>query len=80
MARDGGAGRLTRTRILARWYRRWGGSGLYLTLEWKLPDLWVGAFYDVRRWDERGRWVEVWVCLLPTLPIHIHYEWEPADV
>jgi len=37
-------------------------------LEWKPEDLWVGVF-----WRRSGRRTDVWVCLLPCLPIHI--EW-----
>jgi hypothetical protein len=33
-----------------------------VTLEWKLADLWIGVFFT------RG---DVWVCILPCLPIHI---------
>jgi hypothetical protein len=37
-----------------------------LSLEWKLADLWVGAF-----WKRVGNSIDVWVCLLPCLPIHL---------
>lgn len=46
--------------------------GLNWRIEFKLADMWIGAFWKVaglpsgfiRRYD-------VWVCLLPCLPLHI---------
>lgn len=38
-----------------------------VTLEFKLADLWVGAFYTQ---GDIGL-IDIWVCLLPCLPIHI---------
>lgn len=35
-------------------------------LEWKIQDLWIGAFW--RRTPER---FDLWICLVPCLPIHI---------
>lgn len=37
-------------------------------LEWKPEDLWVGAF-----WKRTGNTVDLWVCLLPCLPIHVSW-------
>ena len=34
----------------------------------KLPDLWVGAF-----WDRRPDGFHLWICLVPCLPIHMHW-------
>lgn len=45
-------------------------------LEWKLQDFWIGAFwknmsvYSSKRKKNINR-LDVWVCLLPCLPIHI---------
>jgi hypothetical protein len=36
-------------------------------LEFKLADMWIGCFYSQ---DDIGR-INIWVCLLPCLPIHI---------
>jgi hypothetical protein len=36
-----------------------------LGIEWKLADLWIGAF-----WKRKGHSLDIWVCLLPCLPIH----------
>ena len=36
-----------------------------LSLEWKLQDLWIGAF-----WKRVGNSLDVWVCLIPCVPIH----------
>ena len=35
-------------------------------LEFKVEDLWIGAFW---RRDDVG--LDIWVCLLPCLPLHI---------
>jgi len=42
------------------------GLALQVRLEFKLADLWVGAF-----WARRNDGLHVWICLLPCLPIHI---------
>lgn len=42
---------------------------LSVGIERKIEDLWVGAFWKGDR-DER----EVWVCLVPCLPIRFHYK------
>lgn len=38
-------------------------------VEWKPEDLWVGVF-----WRRTGNRLDVWVCLLPCLPIHLWRE------
>lgn len=35
-------------------------------LEFKREDCWIGAY-----WQMRGQRVDIWICLLPMLPIHI---------
>jgi hypothetical protein len=35
-------------------------------LEFKLPDLWIGAF-----WKRSGDILHIWICLCPCFPIHI---------
>lgn len=48
-------------------------------LEFKPEDFWIGVFWRKQRapkvWmgNAWGETVDVWVCLLPMLPIHIHY-------
>lgn len=37
-----------------------------ITLEFKLVDLWIGLFWKCQEQD-----LHIWICLLPTLPIHI---------
>lgn len=44
-------------------------------LEFKVEDLWIGAFWKKRlAWssaDEvRAQW-DLWLCLIPTLPLHL---------
>jgi hypothetical protein len=38
----------------------------YIRLEFKAQDLWIGAY-----WHTSGSITDIWICLLPTLPIHI---------
>jgi hypothetical protein len=48
----------------------------WITLKFKLADLWVGAFWDRRKTQygtARGIVIEefhLWVCLMPCFPIH----------
>ena len=38
----------------------------FFKVEWKIQDLWVGVF-----WERRPHWgLDVWVCIIPTLPFH----------
>lgn len=39
-------------------------------LEWKLQDFWIGAF-----WKRQGHCIDLWVCLLPCVPLHISWWW-----
>lgn len=40
-----------------------------LTLEWKVEDFWVGAFWKLERRMSALQF-DLWICLLPCLPIH----------
>jgi hypothetical protein len=40
----------------------------YLCLEFKQQDAWIGAY-----WRRDGNCIDVWVCLLPMLPLHFSY-------
>lgn len=55
-------------------------------LEFKLVDCWVGAFwrwkYGIHGPTERLRYsgkdtLDVWICLLPMLPVHVTLDWRP---
>lgn len=52
-----GRGPIARRLLLVNWY---------VCLEWKLQDMWVGAF-----WKRQGHVFDAWICLLPCLPIHV---------
>jgi hypothetical protein len=44
-------------------------------LEFKLQDCWVGVYWEVtKRPHSKSMVVDLWVCLLPTLPMH--FQWE----
>jgi hypothetical protein len=61
---------MAETTILAR--RTWGADNRFaLALEWKLADLWVGAFWRNSRRENR---FDLWVCVVPFLPIHFTYD------
>lgn len=45
-------------------------SGWHCQLEFKLADLWIGAF-----WKTSGHCFDLWVCLMPCLPIHFSAWW-----
>lgn len=52
-----------KSRRLTKWHTLWRVS---FCLEFKLADLWIGAYPDVRE-----QVTDIWVCLIPCLPIHI---------
>lgn len=51
--------------------------GWRVRLEVKLPDLWIGAFWKL---DRSHFWThfDLWVCVVPCLPIHVAGEWLPG--
>lgn len=42
-------------------------------LEWKLQDLWIGVFWRRGAWSQGTNW-DVWICLLPCLPLHLFWD------
>jgi hypothetical protein len=46
-----------------------------IVLEWKLEDFWIGAFWKTTKcktdFGEKLFSVDIWVCLVPCLPLHI---------
>lgn len=48
-------------------------------LEFKLADLWVGVFWKWREptWKEDA--LDVWLCLVPCVPIHLIFYWRGAQ-
>jgi hypothetical protein len=42
----------------------------YVRIEFKPRDLWIGAY-----WKRLGNTLDLWVCLLPCLPIHFCWVW-----
>lgn len=46
----------------------------WIRLEFKPADLWVGAYVSNRPGGAAGNHVvEIWICLVPTLPLHLHF-------
>jgi len=53
-----------------------------ISLEFKIEDCWVGAFWKTNNIQTVEGDVkfstDIWICLLPCLPIHITYFWYPT--
>lgn len=53
---------------------------LRVRLEWKPQDLWIGVYW--KRSDEQSRAIllyDVWICILPMLPIHLTWHRENPE-
>jgi hypothetical protein len=55
------------------WLRFGGRNDWRLRLEFKPADLWIGAFIKRRRVLAASFW-DLWVCLIPMLPIHFAWD------
>jgi len=56
--------------MFKRQAKRKKGRTWFLRLEFKSADLWVGLY-----WKDSTYQIDVWVCLVPCLPIHFCYVW-----
>jgi len=49
----------------------------HIRFEWKLPDLWIGAFWKTTMAQlpdgPKPIATDVWICFLPCVPLHITY-------
>lgn len=68
-----------RTRVL--WWRRCRFG--YVALEWKAANLWVGAYVaqagvSPTMWAKGYHACDVWICLIPMLPVHVRIVWREA--
>ena len=44
-------------------------------IEFKLEDVWVGVFWRAEHFElTASTFYDVWVCIVPCLPIHIMWE------
>lgn len=59
--------------ILTRW-RTTADPRIRWRLEFKLEDLWIGAFWHV---DAAGG--ELWICFVPCLPLHFDFTCAARD-
>lgn len=49
---------------------------IHLELKFEPRDLWIGVYWKYRRSIEsRTRWFDLYICILPTLLIHIMFTW-----
>ena len=55
--------RVLRTRFVRR--------GVSVSLLFEKRDLWVGVYWDHRRWVTGGSTLTVYVCLVPCLPVRV---------
>ena len=51
----------------------------WIRLEFKPQDMWVGVYWKVTEYEPcQGYHVptdlDIWVCFLPTIPVHIHFK------
>ena len=70
--------------MLTRELTRVARGHAWVALEFKPADLWIGMFWKRSSrgaWDASGQWagagsrvLDVWICLVPMLPIHLHLE------
>lgn len=65
--------RLDRKSPMTPWYRCKGWI-FRANFEFKLQDLWVGIF-----WKKLGHTVDVWICLIPCVPIHVWWSWHDPN-
>jgi hypothetical protein len=49
-------------------------SGWHIGVELKFQDLWVGAY-----WHRIGNCIDLWICLVPCIPIHFSWWWSRED-
>jgi hypothetical protein len=45
-------------------------EGWNAEFELKPQDLWIGAF-----WGQQGNCIDVWICFIPCLPLHVSWWW-----
>jgi len=55
-----------------RWLASW-------SIEWKPQDLWIGAFWKRTELKPSLTGYDVWVCLVPCIPIHVWWYRRQAD-
>jgi hypothetical protein len=49
------------------------------SLEFKVADLWIGAFWKTSLNTYHGTTLDIWFCLVPTLPFHFQYHGAPKE-
>ena len=42
--------------------------------EWKPQDLWIGAF-----WKRIGNTLDLWICVVPCVPLHLYWGWHDPE-
>lgn len=52
---------------------------LTAAIEWKPQDLWIGAFWKRTTFQTGYRGVDLWLCLIPCLPLHIWWYRKESD-
>ena len=49
-----------------------------IRLEWKPQDCWIGAFWKRGKYHnsetgDTGTMTDLWICLVPMLPVHVRW-------
>lgn len=44
---------------------------IHVRLEFKLEDAWIGVFWKRTPQGREAKKTDIWVCLVPCLPVHI---------
>lgn len=42
-----------------------------VTIECKPQDCWIGVFWKTEDWGGNAGWRDVWICIVPCLPIRL---------
>jgi hypothetical protein len=48
-----------------------------ITIQFKLADMWVGLFWKTY-WETGYKFWNIWICLIPTLPLCINFRGRKA--
>ena len=64
---------------LLHWVSRQGYGPFVAFLLWEPRDLWVGIYWNKVRAEYGHARLDVYVCVLPMLPIRLCYYWRPND-
>ena len=59
---------------LTRWF--YADKAFSYRLEFNIADAWIGAYWSGRSLVGNNAGWDLWICLLPCLPLHIRYTYD----